>query len=140
MKKSIPQAQRACYCGADSNYGSCCGQYIHGKKVPETPEALMRSRYSANCRKAFKYLAETWHKETRPKKLGGSTGLDWVNLEVIEAKVEADQAWIEFKATYDHGGHHTHSMHEKSRFLHQDGRWWYYDGEILHKDHCGAAS
>ena len=36
-----------CPCGSGELYEKCCGVYHSGAAVPETPEQLMRSRYSA---------------------------------------------------------------------------------------------
>lgn len=36
-----------CPCGSQIEYKSCCGVYHQGARVAPTPEALMRSRYTA---------------------------------------------------------------------------------------------
>ena len=56
-----------CHCGSGLNYRDCCKPYIKGKKNPPTPEALMRSRYSAYVVGAIDYLFETCHENVRSR-------------------------------------------------------------------------
>jgi SEC-C motif domain protein len=48
-----------CPCGSLKNYTDCCEPFITGKSVAPTPEALMRSRYSAYVKVATGHLRET---------------------------------------------------------------------------------
>lgn len=125
-----------CPCGSKRTLDTCCGLYIYGNSHAPDPEALMRSRYTANVRKAFKYLAQTWHPTTRPSSLSNTGKIPWIRLEVITTKTQNTKAWVEFKAIYGHGNHE-HGMHEKSEFVLEAGQWWYLDGEILSQDSCG---
>ncbi|MGE0616813.1 MAG: YchJ family metal-binding protein, partial [Bacteriovoracia bacterium] len=45
-----------CPCGTQSNYADCCERYISGKQYAPTPEALMRSRYTAYTKAEMGYL------------------------------------------------------------------------------------
>ena len=36
-----------CPCKSGKTFGECCGPIISGEKKAETPEALMRARYSS---------------------------------------------------------------------------------------------
>jgi len=146
MKNKIPQPKLPCYCQSGLAYGVCCGQYIHGLARAPTAQALMRSRYSANCRKAYKYLMQTWYAQTRPAKLDTKGQVEWNGLEIIATNQDDIHAWVEFKASYmhrvAHGSHehsHAHIMHEKSRFILDDNQWFYIDGEILSRSACGHA-
>ncbi len=52
-----------CPCGSGKGFDLCCEPYLAGKALPETAEALMRSRYSAYVRQLIPYLKETlWPK------------------------------------------------------------------------------
>ncbi len=42
---------KLCPCGAMRDYVRCCGQYIDAAVLPESPEQLMRSRYTAFVRR-----------------------------------------------------------------------------------------
>ena len=47
-----------CPCGSQATYKECCGQYHSGAPAP-TPEALMRSRFSAFVQNKTDYLMAT---------------------------------------------------------------------------------
>jgi len=90
----------------------------------------MRSRYSAYVLGLSDYLLETWHPGTRPATLQPEPpGLKWLGLEVRRHVVaDADHASVEFVARSKLGGR-AHRLHELSRFVREDGRWYYVDGE-----------
>jgi SEC-C motif domain protein len=54
-----------CYCGSQIKYKDCCYPFLTGASKPETPEQLMRSRYSAFCTKNIEYLVSTHHPSRR---------------------------------------------------------------------------
>ena len=91
----------------------------------------MRSRYSAYVLKLETYLLDTWHPDTRPAALGpAADNCKWLGLEVKNSAMElADRATVEFVARYKIGGR-AHRLHEISRFVREDGRWYYLDGEF----------
>ena len=111
-------------------YTACCGRYHAGSPTP-TAEALMRSRYSAFVLDELDYLLATWHASTRPAPLTPNpTGLKWLGLEVRRHTViDADHATVEFVARHKFGGR-AERLHEISRFVREDGRWYYLDGEV----------
>lgn len=112
-------------------YADCCGRFVdHFNEVP-APDAehLMRSRYSAFVLERADYLLATWHSSTRPASLDFDVGAKWLGLEVREHKVTgADTAEVEFVARYRVDGRAVR-MHERSRFVREDGRWLYVDGD-----------
>jgi SEC-C motif-containing protein len=75
------------------------------------------------------YLLATWHLTTRPTQLRLDGGDEWVQLRVLAASTDGDGATVEFIARSRHGGH-VASLHEVSRFVREDGRWFYLDGTI----------
>ncbi len=87
----------------------------------------MRSRYSAYVLGLETYLLATWHTTTRPEslELAGDTSTRWLGLE-IRGHQQADEAHatVEFVARYRVGGR-GHRLHEVSRFVREDGRWYY---------------
>jgi len=92
----------------------------------------MRSRYSAYVLANEAYLLATWHASTRPSQpdLAADAPTRWRGLEIKHhAATGADQAVIEFVARYKIGGR-AHRLHEVSRFVREDGRWYYVDGEF----------
>jgi SEC-C motif-containing protein len=96
-----------------------------------TPEALMRSRYSAYVLGLSDYLLATWHPRTRPAAIEPDPpGLKWLGLEVRRhEQQDADHATVEFIARSKQGGRAAR-LHELSRFVREDGRWYYVDGDM----------
>lgn len=119
-----------CPCGAGA-YGRCCGP-LHDGGVAASAEQLMRSRYSAYALGKFDYLRATWHDTTRPVDLGEDNGeaVKWLGLSVKRHVAEGDTATVEFVARFRVKGR-GQRLHEASRFVREDGRWYYVDGEIL---------
>ncbi len=118
-----------CPCGSP-DYTACCGRYHGGTPAPDA-EALMRSRYSAYVLKLEPYLLATWAPATRPTSLDLATdNAKWLGLEVKNhSQATPDQATVEFVARYKIGGR-AHRLHEISRFVREDERWYYVDGEF----------
>ncbi|HSV39504.1 MAG TPA: YchJ family metal-binding protein [Nocardioidaceae bacterium] len=114
---------RPCPCGSGIAYAACCGPFHDGAPVP-TPEALMRSRYSAYAMGLSDYVFRTWHPRTRPADLTLDPSLDWQGLEVLRALDDV----VEFRARFT-GPRGDGVIHETSRFEQRGGRWVYVDGE-----------
>lgn len=91
----------------------------------------MRSRYSAFVLALHDYLLATWHASTRPADLGADEpGLKWLGLEVKRhQQQDDDHATVEFVARSKLGGR-AHRLHETSRFVREQGCWYYVDGDI----------
>lgn len=119
----------ACPCGRPLAYQACCGRFHAGESAPDA-ESLMRSRYSAYVLELEGYLLATWHASTRPATLGlrAVPPPKWLGLEVRAFAAAGDRATVEFVARCRIGGR-GQRMHELSRFLRADGRWYYLDGQ-----------
>ena len=112
-------------------YVDCCGRFVDHFATTPAPDAehLMRSRYSAFTLERADYLLATWHSSTRPASLDFDAGTKWLGLEVREHKMtSADTAEVEFVARYRVAGAAVR-LHERSRFVREDGRWFYVDGD-----------
>jgi SEC-C motif-containing protein len=134
MKKHRPGADAArCPCGSPRPYAECCGALHAGATAP-TAETLMRSRYSAYVMALEPYLLATWHASTRPAQLDLATDekAQWLGLEIKRQQVTGNDTaiveFVEFVARYKTGGR-AHRLHEKSRFVREEGRWYYVDGD-----------
>jgi SEC-C motif-containing protein len=153
-----PRPAPGCPCGRKGPTGKflplrdCCGRYIDGcgavggigeisglgashdsgADVPAPDaEALMRSRYTAFVIGDERYLLSTWHPSTRPPGVGFVAGAKWLGLQVRTFQVlDARHAEVEFIARYRTQAGAVR-MHERSRFLHEEGRWYYVDGDAL---------
>jgi len=126
-----PDAAIPCPCGRAAAYAACCGRYHEGPLHLQAPDAeqLMRSRYSAFVLGRADYLLATWHPSTRPAALEPDPpGLRWLGLEVRRHAVQdAEHATVAFVARHKLGGRATR-LQETSRFVREDGRWYYLDG------------
>ena len=123
-----PKTPEPCPCGRPLPYAECCGRYHAGSSAPDA-ESLMRSRYSAYVRGLKDYLLATWHASTRPAALDLGPATKWLALEV-KSRTETDEtATVEFVARCRIGGR-AQRLHEISRFVREDGRWYYVDGVI----------
>ncbi len=94
----------------------------------------MRSRYSAFVVGHTPYLAATWHATTRPHDLAADPGTRWLGLEVRRhTALDASHAEVEFVARYrpPAGDGPAVRIHERSRFVYEDQRWYYVDGDLL---------
>ena len=89
----------------------------------------MRSRYSAYAVGLIDYLLATWHPSTGPGELELSP-VKWMGLEVLRAEVSGDAGIVEFVALCRVNGR-AQRMHEVSRFVRQEGRWYYIDGQVV---------
>ena len=141
MKKNQLAAHTPCPCGSDETYVRCCGLFHEalaqvpvgvdglsdGRGAP-TPEALMRSRYSAYVLGLIDYLLSTWHPSTSPGELELSP-VKWLGLEVKAHETRSDAGVVEFVARYRVDGR-AQRMHETSRFVRAAGAWYYIDGQM----------
>lgn len=119
----------ACPCG-NSAYAQCCAPFHDGAAAP-TAEALMRSRYSAYVLGLESYLLASWHVSTRPPQVLGAdhAGVKWLGLDVRHSGLHGENtAFVEFVARSRIGGGRANRLHEISRFVREDGRWYYVDG------------
>lgn len=122
-----------CPCGSTQLYGNCCGRYLDQGEIAATAENLMRSRYTAYTLNREDYLLATWHPDTRPASLGltGQPPSQWLRLTVKRhEQPAADHATVEFAARYKINGR-AYWLHEISRFVRENGHWFYVDGDIL---------
>ena len=129
--------KQSCPCGRQNAkgqslaYADCCGRYIDHWEQQAAPDAqaLMRSRYTAFVRENAEYLQATWHLSERPAELDFDPDCKWLGLDVKQFQsTGADAAQVEFVARYRVAGRAVR-LHERSRFVREDGRWYYVDGE-----------
>lgn len=113
-------------------WGDCCGRYVEDFANTPAPDAenLMRSRYSAFVLCNDGYLRATWHASTCPPDVAADDATRWLGLEVRGHQLQdADHATVEFVARYRINGRAVR-IHELSRFVREQGRWYYLDGEL----------
>ncbi|MBV8620354.1 MAG: hypothetical protein JOY84_15925 [Curvibacter sp.] len=135
----------ACPCGLPDPrhrplpYAACCGRWIEGESplAAPTPEALMRSRYTAFVLEKADYLLATWHPSTRPASIEFSPQTRWLGLAIRAARLtDEGRGEVEFVARYREGSGRAERLHERSRFVREadpvlgTARWYYLDGEF----------
>jgi len=125
-----------CPCGRTTpkgqalSFDACCGPHHANSNAPDA-ESLMRSRYSAFVRGDVPYLLATWHSSQRPATLALEAGAKWLGLQIKQHRTTGDNtAEVEFVARFRVGGKAIR-QHERSRFVREDGRWFYVDGDVL---------
>ncbi len=129
--------EKTCSCGSSRAFAECCEPFLTRKARPATPEALMRSRFSAFKKNFPEYLLHTLH----PSQRTAATLADyqqacvdtaWRSLRVI-AVTGGDQSQhgvVEFVAFYGDGDT-PEQLHERSNFLCEEDQWYYLDGIFL---------
>jgi len=116
-----------CPCGSGMRFAACCEPYLRGNAVAPDAEALMRSRYTAYTLMDEPYLLATWHPSTRPASLDlrEETQPQWIGLDVKgQQREDETHASVGFVARYRVNGR-AHRLEELSRFVREDGRWYY---------------
>jgi SEC-C motif-containing protein len=129
-----------CPCGTDKYYKDCCGVYLAKKQFPNTPEALMRSRYTAYVKEDMNYIQQTMRGPAllkfreQSKQAATYHPEEWLGLEVVTSYYDADPkiGYVEFIAKYKQNNRETH-IHELSKFSYEEGQWYYIDGEYVSK-------
>ncbi|MDM3869887.1 YchJ family protein [Porticoccus sp. W117] len=120
-----------CPCRSSLNYQDCC-QPLHLGATADSAEALMRSRYSAFSLELVDYLIASHHpsKHSPNDRQGLQQSMQntrWLNLQILDS--EPDDR-VEFIATYEENGK-LGQLHERSNFVHENGHWYYLDGDLL---------
>jgi SEC-C motif-containing protein len=122
-----------CPCGSGRSLEDCCAPIVAGTPAP-TPEALMRSRYTAFVLGELDHVERTHAPEirddfNRAEAERSAAECEWLGLEIKQATEDGDEGTVEFVARFKRGGQ-TFVQHELSRFGRRDGRWLYLSGEI----------
>lgn len=118
-----------CPCGSQKPYAECCEPFINGKASAPSPEALMRSRYTAYVKLSPKYLHDTLAPEARHDFKESdvrewAAQSEWLGLEILKAEGNT----VEFIAKYKAQGK-VLEHHEVSTFRKEGGKWFFVDGE-----------
>jgi len=133
---------KLCPCGSGEELERCCGPLLAGTNPATSPEALMRSRYTAHVVADVDYVIRTTLPEQqaeldRSAVLEWATGSTWLGLEVLEVEGgSGGEGFVEFRAVFESGGSRQEHR-ERSRFEQRDGLW-YFDASASHKSE-GAA-
>ncbi len=125
-----------CPCHSGKSFKKCCEPIITGTKQAETPEQLMRARYSAYTQIEMDFIENTHHPKTRKttdmkanREWAEST--KWDGLEILnttQGGPEDEVGTVEFKAKFitDEG---LQEHYELSEFRKEDGVWYFFDAK-----------
>jgi SEC-C motif-containing protein len=121
-----------CPCGSAKPFAECCEPFLNGKKDPPTPEALMRSRYTAYTLGHLDYIEKTMRGDAlkrfhRKEAEESVKNTEWLKLDVLFSEEEGEEGTVQFIATFRIGGEE-HLMHEISSFEKVRGKWYYTKG------------
>ena len=125
-----------CPCGSGRRAKGCCGKVLDGEPAA-TPEALMRSRYTAYATGAVGHVMRTTAPESphaRPDPVAWQRELveyceavDFLGLTVLSAEEHGAVGRVQFHAKLAAHGRDL-SFTEESTFVKRDGRWLYVSG------------
>lgn len=124
-----------CPCGSRLKYKKCCEVYHDSVEAADALK-LMVTRYSAYAAGDSSYIMRTTHQSNpdfKDDRKAWAEEIDrfcdsteFLGLEVLDFIEGDDEAFVEFKAKLSDG-----ILHEKSRFVRENGRWLYHSGEFL---------
>jgi SEC-C motif-containing protein len=126
---------KKCPCGSQRHYKNCCQPIHRSPDAAKRPAQLMRARYSAYALGLVDFIVATYHPscqaENDRQEIEQGTQTQWTKLVVLEAENghHADEGFVSFKAYFEQNGEH-YSLQERSRFIRENGRWYYIDGEF----------
>jgi SEC-C motif-containing protein len=140
-----------CPCGSGSVYTDCCAVFHRGEAFPQSPEKVLRSRYTAFYYRLPGYIMESTHEECRdfqPDKIDWAKNLnkggmfdsyDFVGLEVgtEEAGSDDSESFLDFQVTLRGNSKASEQLEdkemvvmEKSRFLRDEKGYRYAGGDV----------
>lgn len=125
-----------CYCGSGKNYDVCCSPLIEGLQSAKTPEALMRSRYSAYVGKHFQYIFDTYSVKHSDRPLSvneleeHARDTTWLGLKIEKSSIMENKGEVEFRAMYQ-VENQLYQLHELSQFIKEKNQWRYLSGNIF---------
>lgn len=129
-----------CPCGSQNTYALCCGLYLEQGQTPQTPEQLMRSRYTAYSLAKIEYIKTTMAGNAllsfnEADAYDWAKSVIWAGLEVIQAYLEtSEKGFVEFSARFIERNQ-LKALHEVSEFHKKNNTWLYVDGtnrELIH--------
>jgi SEC-C motif-containing protein len=129
-----------CPCGSLIKYKKCCKPFHEDIKTPINALELMKSRYCAYAIEKSEYIILTTHQNNRDfntdTKVWNNDILDFSRntkfekLEILEFIDGQTESFVTFKANITQNKQDV-SFIEKSRFIKENGKWQYIDGEFI---------
>lgn len=152
MLLAMTHVDNTCPCGSNKTYIQCCQPLHLEQQQAKTAEQLMRSRFSAFYLAAngethlCEYIINTWHVSQYQNKQQALLDLQqhissqkYYSLRILNSSSEHlndIQGEVEFVAFFNteqqaaNNPHCAQQLHERSRFIKEDGFWFYVDGDF----------
>lgn len=142
---------RDCPCKSGARYAACCAPFHRGDRTPDTPEALMRSRFAAFALGLGAYLVDTLAADHEDRALPrDALALElgrvkdqkrFLDLRIVSTSAAGDRGEVLFHARVFERGQ-DRSFAELSSFVREgDGAWRYARGVVVPSAELpGAAS
>lgn len=138
--EGMNKKSNSCPCDSSQSFEDCCQPIISKAQKAETPEALMRSRYTAFCIKQMDHIKETTDIQVRSQ-IDFASNREWaensefLRLEILAATENGNKGTVEFKAHFKVTGEEQVQIHhEFSKFRKQQGVWFFREGRSLNTD------
>lgn len=134
-----------CPCGSTTSYADCCQPYHQGTLLPDSPLAVLQSRYAAFAYRLPGHLIRTTarsNRDWRPDEVAWARSLNregmfddfvFVGLDAgaVEPGDSADEAYIDFSVRMrPRDGGAEIGFRERSRFVRAGEGWLYASGEV----------
>lgn len=126
-----------CPCSSGEEFSKCCGPVIDGSVQAQTPEQLMRARYSAYATGAIDFLEESTHSKTRkyfdPEGAARwSRDSRWLGLTILAVdSFVPDRAHVNFEARYEDQSGEAVFHRERSLFEREGEMWRFVSGGAI---------
>jgi SEC-C motif-containing protein len=122
-----------CPCGSKQSLAACCGPIIDGQPA-STPEALIRSRYSAFVLGKLDHVERTHAPEirddfNRAEAERVARECTWRSLDVRRVEETGDEAKIEFAIRFRRDNQDMIQA-EVAHFRRENGEWLYVQGDL----------
>lgn len=139
-----------CPCCSNQPFTECCQPLLTHTTLAQTPEQLMRSRYTAFVTKNVDYLLAT-HRSNLPEPMCDieraehisalqhtMSSTEWLGLMILNTHIDkhnSTKGFVEFVAffrdrTTQENNLPFAQLHEKSMFTQHDSQWFYTTGDI----------
>ncbi|HUQ33162.1 MAG TPA: YchJ family metal-binding protein [Pyrinomonadaceae bacterium] len=128
--------QQACPCGG-GEFSECCGPIIEGSVKAETPERVMRARYTAYATGAIAFLEKSNHSKTRQQfdpveAARWSHDSRWLGMDILSSDSGLPgRAHVNFEARYEDKDGVPVNHRERSLFELEDGEWRFVSGGAI---------
>lgn len=121
-----------CPCCSGKKFADCCQPFMNSVQLPEKPEQLMRSRYSAFATKQYAYITDTNFSSDPLTENSESIEEDYKNIHWLKLNVEETSdsgpldaaGWVNFSAYYGIKNK-VFVLKECSNFKRINGKWFY---------------